>query len=123
MIDSALGGNFLLFEFYHCKWVEITGTMYKTGCYLMSGLNEDCSMPLFMIVSDILVRNQGDEIIMFGGRLLTISFDCHYHAWGLKRYHPKQYACCNLKTLKYYLPHSLQSISEDKQFITLRHKV
>ena len=95
LIDEVLGGNPLLLEFYHCNWVEVNGTTYKTGCYLVTGLDENLVTPAFIRVLDILARNQGEDILFFGEKLSTISFNCHYHAWALERFEPKQYAFCN----------------------------
>jgi hypothetical protein len=74
LIDEALGGNSLLLEFYHCNWAEIRGTIYKTGCYLVASLDENCSMPVFVCVHNILARNQGEDILFFCEKLSTISF-------------------------------------------------
>jgi len=123
LIDEALGGNSLLLQFYHCNWAEIRGTMYKTGCYLVASLDKNCSMPVFVCVHNILARNQGEDVLYFCEKLFTTSFDNHFHAWSLQWFEPKQYICCNPKTLKYFIPHSLHSVTVEQHFVTLRHKV
>lgn len=128
-IDLALGGGCIYMEFFKCSSIKIFGTSYKSGCYLLSGFDEEAEIPQFAQLLDILVRDQ-KNVIFFCEQLNTVQFNNHFHAWHVQRTCPRQYLHLNPKTLSYFIPMTLQSVmlcdgphAYDVDMLVLRHRM
>jgi hypothetical protein len=111
-IDSVLGGGCLYMSFLHCNSVTVNGTLYKCGCYLVTGVNAETGMPQLVQLNDILIRDQ-TVVIFFCEKLTTLHFDEHFHAWSVERCFPKKYVHIAPNDLEYFLPHSLHSVNAE----------
>lgn len=123
-IDNVLGGGCLFVEFYKCDAVTIKGTLYKSGCCLLSGTSEDEMTPQFVRVFEILGRNRTD-VIFICEMFMVEGFDEHFHAWSVVHSTPRKYVQINPKALTYYLPHALNFVQCDgmeKALLSLRYR-
>ncbi len=105
-------------KWYHVKSVEIHGTKYKPGCYLMT---KDASkeLPAFVLLIDIFVDYKLNSVKFYCETLLTIGFMTHWHGWAVEFQIAKTYVIVDPVTLDYFIPMSLHSVCKDNDCLQL----
>lgn len=110
----------LNFELYHCKSLEMFGTIYSCGCYLLAAIEDE--KPLFVRLMHIFSRNQGEYCWLVCQKLLVEHFDTHYHAWKVRE-SSSALMSFNPKHLIYPLPLSMHCLDDGKYIAGLRYRL
>lgn len=125
LIDEVLGGGCLLMDFYKCDSTTVYGTLNKTGCYLLANVEEADEMPKFVHLLEMFIRDR-EEVIFICELVQTVAFDCHFHAWSIQPFRPRNYVHVNPKLLNYYIPLVVNYVTVDEEergLIALRYRM
>ena len=124
-LNSVLGNVGLFFELFEANWIEVKGTKYQRGCTVLSCLEEDDNIPVFMTVQHIFVRD-GNIMWLVGERHKTQYFDSHFHAYLVLPCSQNRLLCVSPSNLLYYWPVTVQAMhiaGEEQLMIGLRHRI
>jgi hypothetical protein len=119
MIASCMNIG-LNFELYSCKSVEVFGTLYYCGCYLLTAIEN--GVPMFVKLEHILSRQQGEHLWLICHQLITECFDSHFHAWKVIVPRQLKFVCVEPRCLHYVLPLSLHCLNDGKYIAGLRYR-
>ena len=88
---------------YYCDKVEFSGTIYKVGCYLATKVAGN-DAPVFVLITEIYVHCKSNNVKFYCEKLSTISFNDHWHGWGIDFIVTKNYVCIDSASLDYFIP-------------------
>ena len=123
-ICTTLGNVGMTFELFNANWIEVRGIRYKPGCYVLARV--DLDVPVFMHVVNIFIRSPGDNIWLYGTKLVTKVFNSHYHAWMVEKQLPAEPMCVSPLQLIYPVPVMVNGVrqhDDDILLVGLRYHV
>ena len=109
------------FELYQCKYVNISGTTYSCGAYVVTDIVDE--KPQFVKVLYIFSRDHGRYLWFVGNKLDTLHFNFHTHAWRVHVPLCHRFVSVDPRCLKHVLPLSLHCLSTGKYISGLRHRL
>ena len=103
---------------YRAKWIEVCGTMYKSMCALVIGIDDE--FPVFGKVSSVYVLD--GEVIFAVHKLYTCSFNTHFHAFEVQNTTDKVFI--RYEKLQSHVPLHLKFIpNQNNMMVVLKHRL
>jgi len=116
-INRCLGNVGMFFEVYNAKWIEAEGERYKVGCILLTEIEADSRVPVFIHLKHIIVRDQ--HVWLIGDKLVTGDWCSHYHAWSVNKINAKETVCTTYCKIIHHLPLVSSTVSCDGNLLFL----